>query len=192
MSSHWDEVYGGREPTSLSWYEPEPATSLRLIPGRGRVVDVGAGVSTLADRLVERGWDVTLLDVSATALAAVRARLGDRARYVVSDVLAFAPEEPFDVWHDRAVLHFLTSPADAQRYVEVVRASLRPGGAAVVGVFAEDGPQQCSGLPTARYSAVELAQLFGDGFALEHSEREEHVTPWGALQPFTWAVLRRR
>jgi SAM-dependent methyltransferase len=196
---HWDAVYGGHPPPELSWYQERAATSLRLLelaePGHGAVLDVGAGASPLVDALRLEGWpDVTVLDVSHEALDLVRARLGERApevSFVVADLLSWEPDRAYRVWHDRAVLHFLTTADERARYVEAATRAVAPGGALVVGVFATDGPSQCSGLPTVRYDAGTLAALFAPAFVLEHHEREEHVTPWGAVQPFTWAVLRR-
>jgi len=196
---HWDAVYGGHPTSGLSWFQERAATSLRLLelaePAHGPVVDVGAGASHLVDGLLDAGWtDVTLLDVSHEALDVVRARLGERAAevsFVVTDLLAWEPGRAYRVWHDRAVLHFLVTPEQRAQYLRVAAQAVAPGGALVVGVFAEDGPEQCSGLPTARYDAAALASLFDPAFALEHHDREEHVTPWGAVQPFTWAVLRR-
>jgi SAM-dependent methyltransferase len=196
-SHHWDAVYGGKAVTELSWYQERAATSLRLLAGspRGSVVDVGAGASYLVDALLSDGWyDVTLVDVSPAALDLVRARLAERAArvsFVAADVLRWRPQRAFDAWHDRAVLHFLTSAADRDQYVRVAATAVAPGGVLVVGVFAEDGPEQCSGLPTERYDVSALADLLAPAFELEHHEREEHVTPWGAVQPFTWGVLRR-
>lgn len=195
-SEHWNAVYGTKSAHEVSWFQADPATPLRLLaahaPVPASVVDVGTGASLLADRLMDGGWrDVTVLDVSEEALAVVRGRLGGRVTAVVADVLRWSPERTFDAWHDRAVFHFLVDPADRDRYVAVAQAAVARDGVLVVGTFAADGPEQCSGLPTARYDAEELAALFR-GFVLEHAEREEHVTPWGATQPFTWVVLRRR
>lgn len=199
VAGHWDAVYGGKPASDLSWYQERAATSLRLVeladPAHGSVVDVGAGASYLVDGLLDAGWrDVTLLDVSHEALDLVRSRLAARAAdvsFVVADLLQWPPDRAYDVWHDRAVLHFLISPADREQYVRLASRAVAPGGALVVGSFAEDGPEQCSGLPTARYDAPALAAVLGPAFALEHHEREEHLTPWGAVQPFTWGVLRR-
>lgn len=193
---HWDAVYRSKSAADVSWYQPEPAVSLRLVTAAAgtsaAVLDVGAGASTLADELVAAGFvDVTVLDVSAEALARARARLDDRVEVVVADLLAWTPPRQYDVWHDRAVLHFLVAPEQQQRYVETAAAAVRPGGALVVGVFALDGPEQCSGLPTERYDAERLQQLFAPYFALVHSEPEVHTTPAGVAQSFTWAVLRR-
>jgi ubiquinone/menaquinone biosynthesis C-methylase UbiE len=198
--AHWDRIYAGTSSDRLSWYEREPATSLRLItahaPGlSASVIDIGAGMSTLADRLLDRGFtDVTVLDISDASLAQLAERLGDRARAVAlvrADVLAWQPERSYDVWHDRAVFHFLTSSADRDRYVAQASRVLQPGGSLVLATFAEDGPQQCSGLPVAGYAAGDLATVFAAAFALIDHEREEHVTPGGVVQPFTWVVLQR-
>jgi len=193
---HWDGVYG-RVPTDhVSWFEPDPATSRRLVrraaPALRSLIDVGGGASLLADRLVAEGvGDVTVLDMSAAALAIVRNRLPS-VTLVHADVTRWQPERTWQVWHDRAAFHFLVEPGDRARYVEVVTAAVEPGGAAVVGTFAADGPTQCSGLPTARYDAPGLAAALGPAFALEHAERVVHQTPDGREQPFTWVVLRRR
>lgn len=200
-ADHWDRVYAEHAPEELSWYQREPSTSLRLVreyaPGPdAAIVDVGAGESLLVDRLVDGGFtDVTVVDVSCRALDAVRARLGARAgtvTFAVSDVLTWQPARPFDVWHDRAVLHFLAEAADREGYVERASRVVRSEGVVILGVFGDDGPLQCSGLPVARYSADELARAFCSSFVLVAHEREEHVTPRGVLQPFTWVVLRRR
>lgn len=192
---HWDGVYTSKDHTDVSWYQAVPTASVRLVTSaiaEGSVVDVGAGASMLADELVEHGYVVTVLDVAATAIASVRDRLGDRVEYVVSDLLAWRPETAYDAWHDRAVFHFLTDPRDQAAYVELAAATVRPGGVVVLGSFAPDGPTMCSGLPTARHDADSLAALFGGDFELVSSEREEHRTPWGSVQPFTWVVLQRR
>jgi SAM-dependent methyltransferase len=195
---HWDDVYGTKQVDSVSWFQSVPEVSLRLVTSVGQpssaFIDVGAGASTLIDELADRGWtDLTVLDVSAEAIR-VRAAAagGTKVEMIVSDVLLFELERAFDIWHDRAVLHFLTDPADVARYVEVATRAVLPGGHLVIGTFAQDGPTQCSGLPTVRYDAEALTAVFGDVFTLVHSEREEHRTPWDAVQPFTWVVLRRR
>jgi hypothetical protein len=155
---------------------------------------VGAGASVLADELIAAGWqDVTLLDISSRALAEVRARLHGCAgvSYVETDLLAWDPPRELGAWHDRAVFHFLTGPQDQRRYVDLACRTVAHGGVAVLGTFAEDGPASCSGLPTARYSADGLAALFAPAFVLEYAEAEQHATPSGATQSFTWVVLRR-
>lgn len=156
------------------------------------VLDVGAGESRLADRLIADGYtDVTVLDVSIAALDAVRARLGDAAAYVAADVRGWSPPRAFDLWHDRAMFHFLTEEADREAYARAARDAVRPGGWLVVGVFALDGPESCSGLGVERHDAGALAARFAEGFAPRASEREAHVTPAGATQWFTWLTMQR-
>lgn len=200
-AEHWDEVFTRTGGQGVSWYEDEPRTSLAMIAGLtvrladAAIVDIGGGASALVDGLILRGArDVTVLDVSADGLERTRTRLGaaaDVVDWVVSDVVAWQPEQRYDVWHDRAVFHFLTSPDEVAAYRGVLRAALRPGGHAVIATFAEDGPTTCSGLPTARYSADELVASIGPGFDEVLRDRRVHVTPSGSEQPFTWVVLRR-
>ncbi|MEV0273660.1 class I SAM-dependent methyltransferase [Hamadaea sp. NPDC050747] len=199
-AQHWRRTYDTKGVDEVSWYQTDPAVSLRLLTAAGlspasRVLDVGGGASVLADRLLDAGiGDVTVLDIADSALSAARTRLGERAgavTWLVRDVLAWNPEPRYDLWHDRAVFHFLTDPADRDRYRRVLAAGLAPGGHVVIGTFAADGPQSCSGLPVARYDADQLAAQF-PGFEPIESAREEHHTPWDSVQPFTWLVLRRR
>jgi hypothetical protein len=201
-SGHWDRVYGTTSSDAVSWYQPEASTSYRLIRaaatgGTGTTtIDIGAGTSPLVDALLHDGWtDLTLLDVSAEAFEVVRERLGSRSadvQFIVTDLLTWQPDRGYDIWHDRAVFHFLTGDPERQRYVELATSAVKTDGALVLGTFAQDGPQECSGLPTCRYGAEELAATFAPGFALEHQEREQHPTPFGATQPFTWVTLRRK
>jgi SAM-dependent methyltransferase len=171
--------------------------SLRLIeaasPGRS-VIDVGAGASPLVDALLDRGYaDVTVLDVAPSALDAARQRVGARAaaaHWMNRDLLTWAPLRRYDVWHDRAVFHFLTDPADRDRYRRVLDAALAPGGEIVIGVFSEAGPASCSGLPVARFHRQSLAAQF-PGFHVVQAEQEHHYTPGGELQPFLWLRLAR-
>ncbi|HJZ61161.1 MAG TPA: methyltransferase domain-containing protein [Miltoncostaeaceae bacterium] len=195
---HWEDVHERRDPSGVSWYQPRPDTSLAMIAASGpidgrSIVDAGAGSSHLVDGLLAAGAaHVTVLDVSAIALERVRARLGPgapRVTFVAADVLVWTPDRIHDVWHDRALFHFLIDPHDRVRYVEVVRAAVRPGGVAVVATFAADGPPRCSGLAVERYDAERLLAAFGPGASLLESRRELHITPGGAAQPFTWVAL---
>ncbi|MEU8007443.1 methyltransferase [Catellatospora sp. NPDC049111] len=196
-AEHWQSVYHRTAPHQVSWYQAEPAMSLRLVesagPGRS-VIDVGAGASTLVDALLERGYtDVTVLDVAPSALEAARQRVGARAgaaHWMNRNLLTWAPLRHYDVWHDRAVFHFLTDPADRDRYRRVVDAAVAPGGHIVIGVFSEAGPETCSGLPVARFNQDSLAVQF-PGFQVAQVEREHHYTPAGELQPFLWLRLIR-
>jgi hypothetical protein len=199
-AEHWDGIYSTGTSTARSWYEREPTHSLRLIDmttadRSAAIIDVGAGTSMLVDCLLDSGFiDVTVLDISAQALDEVGRRLGRRASaacFIRQDVLCWQPERYYDVWHDRAVFHFLSDPAQRSRYVSVAAGGVRAGGAVIVATFAEDGPSQCSGLPVARYAADELADAFAEGFEPVHAERELHETPAGPVQPFTWMILRK-
>lgn len=195
---HWQQVYLRKAADDLSWFESVPSTSLRLIldatPARGAVVDVGAGASHLVDHLLLAGFEhVTLVDMSASALAQVAGRLGheeSRVSLVCEDLLDWQPERPVDSWHDRAVFHFLTE-AQVERYVAMAASTVVPGGALVLGTFAADGPTSCSGLPTTGYAPERLAELFAREFELRADAREYHRTPWGKSQPFTWVTLVR-
>ena len=197
-AGHWDSVYETKVGNGVSWFQAEPSISLRLLerwasPARS-VIDIGAGASTLADVLLDVGWlDVTVLDISEEALKNVRHRLGERAEattFISADIRSWVPNNIYDAWHDRAVFHFLVEQADRDRYVALATQAIRPGGVMVLATFAADGPTACSGLPTRRYDTDELVRIFGPAFALEHAEREEHTTPFGTIQPFSWVVLR--
>jgi SAM-dependent methyltransferase len=200
---HWEAVYREKRDHELSWHQDEPSESLGLIrevapPGVGvgvSVIDVGGGASVLAGRLVEAGYGpVAVLDIAESALARARERIGSLAenvRWIAGDVTEAGDLGAFDVWHDRAVFHFLTEAAERARYAEVLRRSLVPGGHAIIGCFAPDGPEKCSGLAVARADAAAIAAALGDGFVLVRSERRVHTTPWGKAQSFEWAVLRR-
>jgi SAM-dependent methyltransferase len=194
---HWDAVYERNQADAVSWFQTDPAVSLHLIEAAAvsldaSLIDVGGGASLLVDRLVGRGFaDVGVLDVAEPALAVARDRLGDAAagvEWIVADLLAWVPARRYALWHDRAVFHFLTDPADRDRYRQVLEAALDEGGHVVVGAFADDGPEQCSGLPTARYDAEALARQF-PALRVVEQRREEHHTPWGSVQPFTWLLL---
>jgi SAM-dependent methyltransferase len=197
---HWEGVYRTRKPTEVSWYQPEAALSLNLISrampeGSGTVIDVGGGSSTLVDGLLARGCShVTVLDVSRAALAQASERLGtdaDRVTWLEADILeARLPVSGFDVWHDRAVFHFLTDAADRRRYVDQALGAVRAGGHVVIATFAGDGPARCSGLDVVRYEPDELLAELGDDFELVESRREAHATPSGARQAFVYCLCR--
>lgn len=193
---HWESVYRTKQSTELSWYQEHAALSVDFIRmtsvgSTASILDIGGGDSRLVDDLVASGYRrVSVLDVSGAALARARERLGVRAAVVQwheADVLA-APITPasVDVWHDRAVFHFLTAAEDRAAYIEQVRRAVRPGGHIIVATFAEDGPSRCSGLPVERYTATSLHDTFGVGFKLVRSARHVHQTPNGAEQRFTY------
>lgn len=199
-AGYWDAAYAGQGVLGVSWHQSTPRVSLELIDALGisldaAVIDVGGGASVLAERLVARGFvDVSVLDVSAAALTAARGHMGDAApvRWLQEDLLVWRPAHRFDLWHDRAVLHFLVAFADRDAYLKTMRSAIRTGGAVVLGTFAPDGPESCSGLPVARYSVADLTDLLGGDFEVIETRREEHITPGGVMQPFTWVAARRR
>jgi SAM-dependent methyltransferase len=198
-TGHWDEIYHAKGEAGVSWYQQKADLSLRLISTAAtldsRIIDVGGGASTLVDGLLEAGYrDLTVLDWTDTALELAQERLGilaAKVKWWAGDILTakLAPSR-YDVWHDRAVFHFLTSPRDRERYVAQVRHAVKPGGHVLVATFAEDGPEHCSGLPVARYNADALHGEFGGDFRLINSERQEHRTPLGGLQAFTYCLCR--
>jgi len=199
--THWETVYSSKSTDEVSWFQPHADLSLNLIKatgvGRGAaIIDVGGGASTLVDDLVAEGYaDLTVLDLSAAALKAARKRLGaeaDRVCWLEADITKAAlPASRYDIWHDRAVFHFLTAPADRAAYVRTVLRAVKPGGHVIVATFAEDGPLQCSGLPVMRYRADELHDQFGAAFTLLQHQKEEHHTPFGTVQQFVYCYCRR-
>jgi 2-polyprenyl-3-methyl-5-hydroxy-6-metoxy-1,4-benzoquinol methylase len=199
--AHWENVYDTRAATEVSWFQASPDMSLDLVHAAGAnsrssIIDVGGGASRLVDALLREGYaDVTVLDISEQALAAAQSRLGDAATkvtWVVGDVTRWQPPRTYDIWHDRAAFHFLTEAADRQAYVERLMLALRSGAHAIIGTFALDGPERCSGLPVTRYDAAKLGQTLGSGFDLVESRRHDHRTPGGALQRFQFSLFRRR
>ena len=199
-TTHWDNVYADGD-DGLSWSQDHAGASLAAIAATGLprgvpIVDIGGGSSVLAGELVAVGHtDVTVLDLSSTALRLARGRLGRRGAtidWIVSDLLAWRPARPYMLWHDRAVLHFFTEPQDRAAYAGVLREALSPGGFAIIATFAPDGPTSCSGLPVRRSSADEVLALLGDGFVHVRASSEQHITPGGRAQSFSWLVARRR
>jgi trans-aconitate methyltransferase len=198
--AHWGAAYAHGDDTR-SWFEEHPGMSLRMLDAAGvsaadAVIDVGGGASPLAGALLDRGFgDLTVLDIAAAGMRHARDRLGARDRQVhwlTADVLSWRPRRQYRAWHDRAVFHFLTAAEDRKQYLRVLDAATAPGAVAVFGCFAPDGPQHCSGLPVARYSPAQLAHQVGPGWLLISQDREEHRTPAGTIQPFTWIALRRQ
>jgi hypothetical protein len=202
---HWDAVYSSRGEQQVSWYQADPRLSAELIADAAAgmaadrdsaVIDAGGGVSLLAGRLAAAGFiDVTVVDVSAAALAAARRRPGgSQVTWINADLLAWRPPRAYHIWHDRAVYHFLTSPADRAASLGTLRTALPGGGAIILAAFAADGPAHCSGLPVARYDgaglAAELTGTYGDAVTITGCRDEQHRTPSGIIQPFTWITAR--
>lgn len=201
LQAHWQDVWSRKASDFVSWYQPDPAMSLAMIAAAGLsrnapIVDVGGGASTLVDNLLEVGYrHLAVLDIAEAALAEAHERLGeaaDEVTWIVSDLLAWRPvPQLFELWHDRAVFHFLTDPADRRRYRAVVETALVPGGQVVIAAFAPDGPDRCSGLPVQRHDGASIAEALGDGFRLEDECEEIHHTPAGGAQRFRWCRLRK-
>ena len=190
---HWDSVYASQPATKVSWYESRPQRSLDFIRATGiasldPIIDVGGGASVLVDALIEADYhDLTVLDVSAEALRALRERLGSRAErvtFLLREVTEFEPSRQYALWHDRAVFHFLVEPSDRRHYVQALHRALRRGGHAIVCTFGPEGPQRCSGLPVVRYDAAALAAELGPEFSLVDSVLTIHRTPRGVEQQF--------
>jgi SAM-dependent methyltransferase len=198
---YWEVVYRSKGEAGVSWYQVNARLSLELItsvvPARGgRVIDVGGGASVLVDRLLDLPLgEIAVLDISETALGRARARLGRRAeqvRWLVADVTEAPELGTFDVWHDRAVFHFLTDAADRRAYVELARRTVPADGHLIIATFADEGPTRCSGLDVCRYNAGTMGAELGEDFSLVREAGETHTTPWGSTQPFFYGVFKRR
>lgn len=196
--NHWSGVYSTKPADAVSWYQDEPALSLELIRRScappARVIDVGGGASFLVDRLLEAGYSPGVLDISAAPLELVQRRLGAAAAgvsWIVADVTEYVAAEPWDVWHDRAVFHFLTEPPQRAAYRDAVLAGTHPGSAIIIATFGPEGPTRCSGLPTMRYSPEQLAAELGAGFELREHVVELHQPPAGGEQQFVYCRFGR-
>jgi SAM-dependent methyltransferase len=200
VEAHWETVFTSKEPTEVSWYRPHLENSIGLIeryaPGKSAsILDVGAGESTLVYDLLANGYpNLTVLDVSRTAIEVTRQRLGaaaDRVQWIVGDIVEVPlPPRAFDLWHDRAAFHFLVDRSQREAYVRAVLNAVKTGGHIVVSTFGPEGPARCSGLEVARYDAASLHAEFGSRFHLEESCEEWHNTPWGAKQQFVYCCFR--
>ena len=199
QQAHWEKIYGEKKPDEVSWYQENPAMSLeiiqRVVPKTGRIIDIGGGASRLVDALLGAGYqNVSVLDISGRALEYARERLGSLAEKVSwreADVTTFAPGQAYDVWHDRAVFHFLTEEPDREKYRAALKRALPVGGHVVLAAFALEGPEKCSGLPVRRYDAVLVAQEFAGDFELLDQDSETHRTPWNTEQRFNYFLLKR-
>lgn len=198
--AHWENVYQTKGECEVSWFQESPAISLDLIQASGMkagasIIDVGGGASRLVDALLDTGFEtITVLDISEKALATSKARLGDRSakvKWVVADVTVWKPTQIYDVWHDRAAFHFLTQPEDRETYSDRVLSAVRPGGHVIIGTFAPDGSEHCSGLPVVRHDAASLGEILGPMFELLERRNQAHQTPMGTVQRFQFSRFRR-
>jgi SAM-dependent methyltransferase len=201
VKSHWEEIYKTKPSTEVSWYQMRPALSLKLIEVTGiekgqSIIDGGGGSSTLVDCLLDEGYeDLAVLDISGRSLMIARARLGDRegdVEWYEANATEFQPPRQFDLWHDRAVFHFLTDEQDRRKYVNVLKEALMPEGYFVIATFAIDGPKRCSGLDTVQYDEESMSLELGDEFTLMEKTDEKHITPGGKEQKFTYLLYQRR
>jgi trans-aconitate methyltransferase len=199
-ADYWNNAYQAKSDEQLSWYQPQSTLSLQFIdqlklPQNAAIIDIGGGgPSALASELLDHGFaDLSILDVSNDALERCRQRLGKRAEQVTwfqTDITRFVPTQQYDLWHDRAVFHFLTEPADQIAYVAAMKQGIKPAGYAIIATFAPDGPAQCSGLDVMRWSSEALAHAVGDTFVPIASVHENHQTPWGKPQAFTFCLFQ--
>jgi 2-polyprenyl-3-methyl-5-hydroxy-6-metoxy-1,4-benzoquinol methylase len=199
--THWENIYHTKESAQVSWYQLHPQLSLQYIRNTGadkaaKIIDVGGGASTLVDHLLDDGFSqITVLDISKEALDVAAQRLAKRAKLVTwleADITrADLSQHAYDIWHDRAVFHFLTNPQDREAYVKTVEHAVKPGGHVIVATFASDGPEKCSGLDVARYDPQSLHDEFGSGFELLDSTHENHQTPFGTEQKFIYCYCRK-
>lgn len=198
--SHWDTIYQTKELKNVSWFQPTPETSLDFIEEfevskTAKIIDVGGGDSLLVDHLLDRGYkDITVLDISAEAIDRAKLRLGDKGeqvRWIVSDITTFQADVAYDVWHDRAAFHFLTSKEDTTAYVEVAQRNIRKNGVLVVGTFSEQGPTKCSGIEIQQYSETSMVDTFKTYFQKVDCKTVDHTTPSGSVQNFVFCSFKR-
>jgi len=198
--AYWESVYSSKGEAEVSWFQEAPQPSMDLFKLVGAqpsdaVIDIGGGASRLVDHLIAAGHkDVSVLDLSSAALSQAQARLGEASsivEWIVADASTWLPSRSYDIWHDRAAFHFLTEPKQQSRYMDRVRSALRPGGHVVIGAFAPDGPERCSGLPVDRHNAKSLGERLGKSFALLDTREYEHRTPWDSKQKFQFSTFTR-
>lgn len=198
--AHWDKIYQTKKMDEVSWFQPLPETSLQLIDKlnlvpNDKIIDIGGGDSFLMDYLLDEGYDnLSVLDISEEALARAQKRLAEKSsdiEYIVSDIIDFHPPHKFDLWHDRAVLHFLTTDEEVKRYVDIVHESINPGGYVIIGVFSSAGPAKCSGLEIRQYDEEDMRRLLGEGFEMNETFRVKHQTPFNTEQDFIFGLYTK-
>lgn len=201
LSLHWENIYQTKALTEVSWYQEVPDTSLQLIqqlqlPFSAKIIDIGGGDSLLVDHLLMLGYtDITVLDISATAIEKAKQRLGEKwksVKWIITDITKFDPTEKYDVWHDRAAFHFLSHDLLVEKYVAIANQFIQPGGFLVLGTFAENGPKKCSGLDIRQYSEENMSLLFQDGFQKIDCFEIGHHTPSNSVQQFQFCTFKKR
>jgi 2-polyprenyl-3-methyl-5-hydroxy-6-metoxy-1,4-benzoquinol methylase len=197
---HWENVYGQKKPVEVSWYQVEPTVSLKFIASTeidyaAKIIDVGGGASVLVDKLLDQGFqNLTVLDISSKAIRYAQERLGGRAEnvsWIEADVTEFESSIQYDLWHDRAVFHFLTDAEDRTKYVRRLEDAVKSGGHVIIAAFAIDGPHKCSGLDIERYNPEKMQNELGDSFELVYSDTELHITPWNIEQKFIYSYFKK-
>ena len=197
---HWENIYSNKKMNEVSWFQQEPTTSLALIQKNTQskddaIIDIGSGDSFLVDNLLKLGYtNITVLDISANAINKVKERLGinaDKVKWIISDITEFIPTEQYDIWHDRAVFHFLTQQKDVGYYKALVNKNISDNGYFILATFADDGPERCSGLEVCKYSEKDMESSFYAGFKMKESFKYKHLTPFGTIQNFTFSVFQK-
>lgn len=200
QKKHWEEIYQTKDLNELSWYQPTPETSLAFfkqfkVPSNAKIIDIGGGDSFLVDHLIDNGYqDITVLDISETAIKKAKKRLGTRAKmvkWIVEDVTNFTPPEKYDFWHDRAAFHFLTNEQEISNYLQTAQQSIHPNGVLVIGTFSENGPKKCSGIEIKQYSASTMTQLLSNFFEKIECKTINHNTPFNTIQNFVFCSFRK-
>jgi predicted TPR repeat methyltransferase len=198
--AHWEKIYKTKKADEVSWFQPVPETSLKLIDKLNlapsdRIIDIGGGDSFLTDHLLDAGFEnLSVLDVSSNAIARAQERLGHKSAlvdFIVSDIVDFDPPYKFDLWHDRAVLHFLTKDEEVRKYVEIIESNINSGGHVIIGVFSTDGPTKCSGIEIRQYNEESMRGLLGEGFEIGETFRVMHQTPFDTAQNFIFSVYTK-
>lgn len=197
---HWEKIYSTKQPNEVSWTQENPKTSLDFIhsfnlPKQASIIDIGAGDSKLVDKLLDEGFEnITVLDISERALQRAKERLGDKAskvNWIVSDVTEFKTDQIFDVWHDRATFHFLTTSRQIEKYLEIAKTKIKDKGFLTIGTFSENGPTKCSGLDIKQYSEETLQEQLKKGFEKIKCVTEDHRTPFNTLQNFLFCIFKK-
>jgi SAM-dependent methyltransferase len=197
---HWENIYRTRQVSELSWYQQVPTTSLDFVKqfnlsGTAKIIDIGGGYSYFADYLLDLGYqDITVLDISETAIRKARERLGDKAekiKWIVTDIVDFKPTEKYDFWHDRAAFHFLTREHDIEKYIDIAQRSIRPSGILVIGSFSENGPKKCSGIDVKQYSEDSMEERLTRFFKKINCITVDHQTPFGRVQNFIFCSFKK-
>lgn len=197
---HWENIYQTKDSKEVSWYQPNPTTSLEFIkqlsiPTTAKIIDIGGGDSFFVDHLIDLGYtDITVLDISATSLDKAKLRLGNRAtkvKWIVADVVTFKPNEQYDFWHDRAAFHFLTQEQEITNYINTIHKSITPNGVLVIGTFSEQGPSKCSGIVVKRYSETTITERFNKFFKKIKCITVDHRTPFNTIQNFIFCSFKK-